>query len=166
VLTPFQAYPTQDGYLVVAAARDSFWQKFCKVIQREDLVTDPRFKGNQIRTKNHKELEKEVGQALKSKRTAEWVDLMIQADIPCGPVNRVDELAQDPHTAAREMIAEVKHSRAGNLKVVNSPIKLSRTPVKLEKANPELGENTDEILGGLLGYSREEIASLKAEKAI
>ncbi len=166
VLTPFQAYPTQDGYLVVAAPRDTFWQKFCKVIQREDLVTDPRFKGNQIRTQNHKELEKEVTQALRSKSTAEWVELMIREDIPCGPVNRVDELAQDPHTATREMIAEVKHSKAGNLKVVNSPIKLSRTPVRLEKADPELGENTEEILTALLGYSREEIASLKAEKAI
>jgi CoA:oxalate CoA-transferase len=166
VLTPFQAYPTRDGYLVVAAARDPFWQKFCKVIQREDLVTDPRFKGNQIRTKNHKELEKEVTQALKGKTTAEWVDLMIREDIPCGPVNRVDELAQDPHTAAREMIAEVKHSKAGNLKVVNSPIKLSRTPVKLEKADPELGENTEDILTGLLGYRREDIAGLREEKAI
>ena len=166
VLTPFQAYPTRDGHLVVAAARDPFWQKFCKVIQREDLVTDPRFKGNQIRTKNHKELEKEVTQALKDKTTAEWVDLMIQEDIPCGPVNSVPHLAEDPHTLAREMIAEVKHSKAGNLKVVNSPIKLSRTPVKLEKANPELGENTEEILTGLLGYSREDIASLREEKAI
>jgi CoA:oxalate CoA-transferase len=166
VLTPFQAYPTRDGYLVVAAARDPFWQKFCKVIQREDLVTDPRFKGNQIRTKNHKELEKEVTQALKSKSTAEWVELMIREDIPCGPMNRVDELAQDPHTAVREMIAEVKHSKAGNLKVVNSPIKLSRTPVKLEKANPELGENTEDILTGLLGYRREDIAGLREEKAI
>jgi CoA:oxalate CoA-transferase len=166
VLTPFQAYPTRDGYLVVAAARDPFWQKFCKVIQREDLVMDPRFKGNQIRTKNHKELEKEVTQALKSKSTAEWVALMIREDIPCGPVNRVDELAQDPHTAAREMIAEVKHSKAGNLKVMNSPIKLSRTPVRLEKANPEVGENTEEILTGLLGYRREEITRLREEKAI
>jgi CoA:oxalate CoA-transferase len=166
VLTPFQAYPTRDGYLVVAAARDPFWQKFCKVIQREDLVTDARFKENPVRTKNHKELEKEVTEALKSKTTVEWVDLMIREDIPCGPVNSVPQLAEDPHTLAREMIAEVKHSKAGNLKVVNNPIKLSRTPVKLEKANPELGENTEEILAGLLGYSREKIAGLKSEKAI
>ena len=166
VLTPFQAYPTGDGYLVVAAARDPSWTNFCKVIQREDLATDPRFKDILTRTKNHEAFEKEVTQALKSKTTAEWVDLMIRADIPCGPVNRVDELARDPHTAAREMITEVKHSKAGSLKVVNSPIKLSRTPVKLEKANPELGENTEEILAGLLGYSREEIAGLRSEKAI
>jgi CoA:oxalate CoA-transferase len=166
VLTPFQAYPTRDGYLVVAAARDPFWQKFCKVIGREDLVTDARFKENPVRTKNHKELEKEVIEALKSKTTEEWVDLMIREDIPCGPVNTVPQLAGDPHTLAREMIAEVKHSKAGNLKVVNNPIKLSRTPVKLEKANPELGENTEEILAGLLGYSREKIAGLKSEKAI
>jgi len=166
VLTPFQAYPTRDGYLVVAAARDPSWTQFCKVIRREDLTTDPRFKDIRIRTKNHQELEKEVIEALKAKTTAEWVDLMIQADIPCGPVNSVPQLAEDPHTLARDMIAEVKHSKAGNLKVVNNPIKLSRTPVKLEKANPELGEDTEEILTGLLGYSREEIAGLKSEKAI
>jgi CoA:oxalate CoA-transferase len=166
VLTPFQAYPTRDGYLVVAAARDPSWTRFCQVIQREDLVTDPRFKDIPTRTKKHQELEKEVTEALKSRTTAEWLDLMIQADIPCGPVNRVDELARDPNTATREMIADVKHSKAGNLKVVNSPIKLSRTPVKLEKASPELGENTEEILTGLLEYSREDVASLRTEKTI
>jgi len=91
---------------------------------------------------------------------------MIQADIPCGPVNSVPQLAEEPHTQAREMIVEVRHTKAGNLKVVNSPIKLSRTPVKLEKANPELGEDTEEILTRVLGYSRQEIASLREEKAI
>jgi len=79
----------------------------------EDLISDPRFKDVPIRTKNHRELEKEVTEALKGKTTAEWVDLMVRADIPCGPVNRVDELARDPHTAAREMITEVRHSKAG-----------------------------------------------------
>ncbi|NWF57511.1 MAG: CoA transferase [Syntrophaceae bacterium] len=166
VLTPFQAYPTQDGYLVVAAARDPAWTQFCKVIQREDLPSDPRFQDIRVRTQNHKELEKEVNEALKAKTTQEWVALMIQADIPCGPVNSIPQIAEDPHTQAREMIVQVKHSKAGNLKVVNSPIKLSRTPVRLERANPELGENTEEILAGLLGYSREEIAGLKTERAI
>ena len=72
----------------------------------------------------------------------------------------------DPHTAAREMIANVVHSQGKTFKVVNSPIKLSRTPVKVVKASPELGENTEEILTGLLGVSKEEIATLRAEKAI
>jgi CoA:oxalate CoA-transferase len=166
VLTPFQAYPTRDGYLVVAAARDPAWTQFCKVIQREDLPSDPRFQDIRVRTQNHKELEKEVNEALKAKTTQEWVALMIQADIPCGPVNSIPQIAEDPHTQAREMIVQVKHSKAGKLKVVNSPIKLSRTPVRLERANPELGENTEEILAGLLGYSREEIAGLKTERAI
>jgi len=76
--------PTGDGYLVVAAARDPSWTNFCKVIQREDLAADPRFKDILTRTKNHEAFEKEVTQALKSKTTAEWVDLMIRADIPAG----------------------------------------------------------------------------------
>ena len=98
--------------------------------------------------------------------TAEWVAEMVHADIACGPINRVDELARDPHTAAREMITEVKHSKAGRLRVVNSPIKLSRTPVKLEKAYPELGEHTEEVLVNLLGFSKEELTKLREEKAI
>ncbi len=166
VLTPFQSLPTKDGYIALAAAREDWWQKFCGIIGRPDLPQDERFKNNVLRTKNHKELEKILSEATRQRLTSEWVALMDKNDIACGPVNTIDQIAADPHTAARNMIRQVKHTTAGMLRVVNSPIKLSRTPVNIEKASPELGEHTEEILKELLGYSNEIINRLRSEKAI
>ena len=166
VLTPFQALPTRDGYIVVAVARQDWWEKFCNLINRSDLISDERFKTNPDRTKNHKDLEAILKGITRTRTTSEWVADMEKADIACGPVNTVPQVASDPHTLAREMIAQVKHTQAGMLRVVNSPIKLSRTPVNLERASPVLGEHTEEVFGNLLGLSREDLAKLKEEKAI
>jgi len=166
VNTPFQALPTKDGYMVVAAARQDWWEKFCQLINRTDLIGDKRFKSNRTRTENHRELEEILSAVTKTRPTSEWVADMEKIDIACGPVNTIPQVASDPHTIAREMIAQVEHTKAGVLKVVNSPIKLSRTPVKLERASPELGEHTEEVFRDLLGLSKEQLARLKEEKAI
>jgi len=164
--TPFQAFPTQDGYIVLAASEERFWQRLCQVINRLDLPRDERFKDNPSRTRNHDQLEPILKEITQTKKTAEWVALMDKNDIPCGPVNSIDQVVDDPHTAAREMITEVEHSKAGRLKVVNSPLKLSRTPVKIERACPELGEHTEEVLQNLLGFSQEKITELRSLQAI
>ena len=166
VLTPFQALPTKDGYIVVAVPREDWWQKFCHLINRQDLLADDRFKDNPSRTKNHKDLEDILSAVTRTRTTVEWVAAMEKIDVACGPVNTVDQVAQDPHTIAREMIARVRHPQAGMLRVVNSPIKLSRTPVKLERASPQVGEHTNEILKTLLGLTEEEVAGLRSGKAI
>jgi CoA:oxalate CoA-transferase len=147
-------------------ARQDWWEKFCNLINRSDLISDERFKTNPDRTKNHKDLEAILKGITRTRTTSEWVADMEKADIACGPVNTVPQVASDPHTLAREMIAQVKHTQAGMLRVVNSPIKLSRTPVNLERASPVLGEHTEEVFGNLLGLSREDLAKLKEEKAI
>lgn len=164
--TPFQAFPTQDGHIVLAAGEERFWQRLCQVINRPDLLRDERFKDNPSRTRNHDQLEPILKEITQTKKTAEWVALMDKSDIPCGPVNSIDQVVNDPHTAAREMITEVEHSKAGRLKVVNSPLKLSRTPVKIERACPELGEHTEEVLQNLLGFSQEKITELRSLQAI
>jgi len=164
--TPFQAFPTQDGHIVLAAGEERFWQRLCQVINRPDLLGDERFKDNPSRTRNHDQLEPILKEITRTKKTAEWVALMDKNDIPCGPVNSIDQVVNDPHTAAREMITEVEHSKAGRLKVINSPLKLSRTPVKIERACPELGEHTEEVLQNLLGFSQEKITELRSLQAI
>jgi CoA:oxalate CoA-transferase len=166
VLTPFQAFPTQDGYIVLAIPREEWWQKFCQVINRQDLLPDERLKDNLSRTKNHKQLEEILSEITRTRTTSEWVAEMERNDIPCGPVHTIDQVACDPYTVSREMIVQVKHAKAGMLKVVNSPIKLSRTPVKIDKACPELGEHTEEVLTNLLGFNKEDIAKLREQKVI
>ncbi len=136
------------------------------MINRPDLILDERFKDNPSRTKNHKELGPIITEIMRTRTTSDWVAAMDKIDIASGPVNTIDQMASDPHTKAREMIVEVKHSKVKNMKVVNSPIKLSRTPVKVKKASPDLGEDTDEILANLLGLNSKEIADLRSTKVV
>ena len=108
-------------------------EKFCKLLKREDLIADERFKTNPDRTKNHKALEEILSAATRTRNTADWVSDMEKLDVACGPLNAIPQVAADPNTAARDIIREVKHSTAGMLKVVNNPVKLSRTPVNFKK---------------------------------
>ncbi len=168
VITPFQAFQTKDGYIAVAlrgGVKDQ-WPLFCAAIERVDLIDDPRFEDGWERTQNYKDLEPILTDVMKTRTTREWVEELEQAGIPCGPVNTIDQAAGDPQVAARDMIIEVEHPEAGKFGVVNTPFKFSRTPYKVERASPELGEHTHEILNKLLGMTKEEISKLEDSGAI
>ncbi len=163
VFTPFQVFPTKDGYIAVAmmgGVRDQ-WPLYCATIGRLDIIDDERFQTGWLRTQNYEALEPTLTEAMKTKTTQEWLEELEQAGIPCGPVNTIDKVAADPQIQAREMIVEVHHSRAGSFKVSNTPIKLSRTPSKLERASPDLGEHTKEVLTGLLEMTEQELVDLE-----
>ncbi|MDP2917063.1 MAG: CaiB/BaiF CoA-transferase family protein [Dehalococcoidia bacterium] len=168
VIAPFQAFPTKDGYIAVAmrgGVKDQ-WPLFCAVIGRLEIMDDPRFKTGWLRTQNYDALEPILNEAIKDKTTAEWIQELEQADIPCGPVNTIPQVAADPQVQARNMFAEIEHPKAGKLRVVNTPFKFSRNECRVEKASPELGEHTEEILTGLLGMTVEEVGRLREQQAI
>jgi len=98
---------------------------------------------------------------MKAKTTIEWVEDLEEVGIPCSPVNSIDQVASDPQIAAREMIIDVQHPKAGRFKVVNTPFKFSRTPCTVERASPDLGEHTQDVLSHLLEMTDEEISTLK-----
>jgi len=163
VMTPFQAFQTKDGYIAVAlrgGIKDQ-WPLFCAAIDRVDIIDDPRFEDGWMRTQNYKVLEPILTDAMKTRTTQEWVIELEQAGIPCGPVNTIEQAAGDPQINARDMIIEVEHEEAGKFRVVNTPFKFSRTPYKVEKASPDLGQHTREVLSRLLGMTRQEIEKLK-----
>jgi CoA:oxalate CoA-transferase len=168
VFTPFQVFPTKDGYIAVATmggAQDQ-WPLYCATIGLMDLIDDERFQTGWMRTQNYEVLEPILTEAMKAKTTQQWLEEFEKVDIPCGPVNTIDKVAADPQILAREMIAEVEHPEAGSFKVANTPVKLSRTPAKLGKASPDLGENTEEVLSSLLGMKQEELRELKESGVI
>ena len=163
VFTPFQVFPTKDGYIAIAmmgGVRDQ-WPLYCAIIGHLELIDDERFQTGWLRTQNYEVLEPILNEAMKTKTTQEWLEELEQAEIPCGPVNTIDKVAADPQTQAREMIIDVHHPKAGSFKVTNTPIKLSRTPSKLERASPDLGEHTKEVLGELLGMAEPDLLDLK-----
>ncbi|HUT67599.1 MAG TPA: CaiB/BaiF CoA-transferase family protein [Dehalococcoidales bacterium] len=163
VITPFQAFQTKDGYIALAlrgGIKDQ-WPLFCAAIDRVDIIDDPRFEDGWLRTQNYQALESILTDAMKTRTTREWVEELERADIPCGPVNNIEQAASDPQIKARGMIINVRHPEAGNFRVVNSPFKFSRTPCKVERASPDLGQHTQDVLSRLLGMSHQEIVQLK-----
>jgi len=162
-ITPFEPFDTADGQLMIAAGNDVLWSTFCKALEREDLLEDPRFKTNPLRTSNHSELRPLLAATLKNKTTSRWRQLLDDAGVPNGPINSVDKVVTDPQIIAREMIVEVDHPVAGKTMLPGVPIKLSKTPGTIRQPAPLLGQHTAEILSEVLGYSQEKIAALEEQ---
>ena len=162
---PYQAFPTEDGWINVGGANQSNWERIAKVIGRPELAADERFVDNGQRMKNLAALTPLIAERLKSRPSADWIREFEAAGVPVGPVNRIGDMLADPQVAAREMVVEVDHPRAGRMKALGSPIKFSDTPGAVTRAAPLLGEHTREILGSL-GYSRAEIGKLEQEGAV
>ena len=162
-IAPFDVFEAQDGWFVIGVGNDMLWERFCKAINKTDLLKDPRFSTNPQRSENYQALKPIITHWSKIKTVQEVLDILLQAGVPVGEVNTIDKIVEDPNVKLREMIVEVEHPQAGKVKITDSPIKLSLTPGKVEKASPLLGQHTEEILKKLLGFSKEKINSLKKE---
>ena len=161
--TPFQAFPTKDGYLVLAlwGGKENQWEMLCALLGTPELIYDERFATNADRTENHAELEPIMFDAMKKRSTAEWLREFDAIGIPCGPLNTIPEAAEHPQVRARDMLVEVDHPVAGKLPLANTPVKLSRTPGGIKGPAPAIGQHTDEVLRDLLSVSDAEIATLR-----
>jgi CoA:oxalate CoA-transferase len=166
ILTPFQIFPTKTDNMVIVAHRGKYWNKLCHIIDRPDLVNDPRFEDGTIRTKNHKILETILIESFKTKTRDEWFKIFDEHEMIYGPVNNIEQIITDPHFNERQMFVEVQHPRLGKLKVVGTPMKFSRTPCQIETASPGLGEHTEEILREKLNLTSAEISNLRSETVI
>lgn len=168
LFTPFQAFETADGYVVVAMVgglKDQ-WPLFCAAIDRVDLIYDERFQDGNTRTAHYAELEPILADAMRQRTTAEWIAELAAMDIPCGPINDVAEAVALPHFALRDMIVSVDDPVAGPLRLVGTPFKLSRTPPAIDQPAPQMGEHTDAVLASMLGLDDDEIAALREEGVI
>ncbi|MBI4571352.1 MAG: CoA transferase [Chloroflexi bacterium] len=166
--TPFQAFPTRDGWIVLAVSWgvENQWELFCALIERPELISDARFDTPHARTANHAALEPLLNEALRQRTTAAWLREFDAIGLPCGPLNDIAQAAALPQVQAREMLVEVEHPAIGKLPLANTPVKLSRTPGAIKGPSPALGEHTDEVLRALLGMGDEEIARLRARGTI
>ena len=168
VFTPFQAFQTADNWIVIAMVGGfgDQWPLFCATIGRLDLIDVPEYADGGLRTKNYSALEPQLSAALRTKSTTEWLRLLGDAGIPCGPVNTIDKVAADPQIAAREMIVNVPAGNGASVRLVNTPIKLSRTPGTVESLSPELSEHTAEVLGHRLGLAAPQIETLRQQGVV
>jgi crotonobetainyl-CoA:carnitine CoA-transferase CaiB-like acyl-CoA transferase len=161
---PYQALRTRDGHITVAGNNQRLWARLCAAVGREDLVDDPRFATNDARMANRPALAAELESALQHRDTDEWVQVLLDAGVPAGPINDYAQVFADPHTQARAMMVEMEHPVEGTVRGLGIPVKLSGTPGQIRRAAPLLGEHTAEVLAEL-GCSEEEIAALEAATA-
>ncbi|MFD1719593.1 CaiB/BaiF CoA transferase family protein [Georgenia deserti] len=147
---PYQALATRDGYITVGANNQRLWERLCRALGDEALAADPRFASNMDRMTNLPELVTILERHLAAKDTHEWVDILLEAGVPAGPIQNYREiLDEDPHVKARGMVSTFTHPTDGEVPVLSSPIRLSQTPAAIYRHAPLLGEHNDGVLGAI-----------------
>ena len=164
-LVPYQSFQASDGYFILGVANQGLWERFCQGIGRTDLLEDPRFKTNDDRVAHRAECVAALSEIFKTRPVAEWVEIIEECGVPCGPINRVDDVVHNPQVNARNMIAELTHPNVPDLKIPNSPLKLGETPAEIKRPPPLLGQHNKEILTEL-GYGPDDINSLRQKGVI
>ncbi|MBR0660419.1 CaiB/BaiF CoA transferase family protein [Neoroseomonas oryzicola] len=165
-ISPYQEFPTKDGYIILAVGNDPTFERFCKAFGQEHLLADERFATNPRRVANRDLVTQTLTPVMKTRTTTEWVEALEAQKIGCGPINTLKDVFADPHVNARNMTLEMDHGSGAKVKVIANPVKLSATPPTYRSAPPVLGEHTEEVLSGLLGMSAEEIAALRAKSIL
>jgi crotonobetainyl-CoA:carnitine CoA-transferase CaiB-like acyl-CoA transferase len=162
-IVPYQVFATADGHLVLAVANDAQFKRFCAVAGFDALTADTRFATNGERVANRDALVALLKPAFATRATQDWIALLETANVPCGPINRVDQVFSDPQAVARGLTVSLDHAAAGPIDLVASPLRLSATPPEYRNAPPTLGQHTEEILKGVLGLSSGDIEALRKD---
>ena len=165
-IVPYQDFPTADSDMILAIGNDGQWGKFCAVAGRPEWAVDARFATNPQRVVNRAVLIPLLRQATVMRTTAEWVAALEAAGVPCGPINRIDEVFADPQVRSRGVRIELPHPLAGTVPLVANPIRLSASPLRYDRAPPTLGQHTDEVLAQWLGLDSAAIAALRSRHVL
>lgn len=161
IIVPYQTFPASDGWMIVAAGNDSQYRHFVTAGGEEHLADNPLFKSNPLRVEHRKKLIPLLEVMTRKKTKSEWISLLEKANVPCGPINNFKEVFENEQVIARKVQINVPHPTVGNMKLVASPMKLSKTPTEVRMAPPTLGQHTAEILHERLKLTDESIASLR-----
>lgn len=158
---PYGVYPVEDGYILIATFNDREFGRLANVLGHPEWVEDARFAKNGARVKNRTDLKAAVTEALKGRTKADWVRILNEATVSCGPINKMDDIEADPQVAARGMIVEMKHPQLGAIRSPAAPYRFSESQASYRHAPPLVGEHSEELLREVLAMSAEDVAALR-----
>ncbi len=159
-IAPYQVYPARDGHIILTIGNDTQFQRFCNAIGQPDFAEDPRFRTIRDRVANRAAMNQRLEAITRTRGVEEWVKLLEEAQVPCGPINTIDRVFNDPQVIERGMRLDLDHPLYGRVPGINNPIRFSETPLNLTEAPPVLGQHTHQVLSGL-GLSDDEFAKLQ-----
>ena len=166
-IVPYQSFETQDGYIIIAIGNNDQFKRFCTALGKQAWAGDERFEQNSSRVTNRDVLVPMIADVIKTKSTQDWMNLLNDSDVPCGPVNTMDKVFAMEQIQRRGMEITMTHDLAADpVHLVGSPLKLSETPASYDAPPPILGQHTQEVLKNLLGLSDEEVSKLSQDKII
>lgn len=165
-IVPYQDFPTADGAMIIAVGNDGQFAALCKVLGHPEWAKDERFATNTLRVKHRETVIGLLSSVTATRPTTDWVKACEGVGVPCGPINDLKAVFDDPHVQARKLKIEMPHPTAGTMPLVGSPIRMSATPVEYRLPPPLLGQHTLAVLEEVLGLSREEIATLADRKIV
>ncbi|MBI1943196.1 MAG: CoA transferase [Betaproteobacteria bacterium] len=162
-VVPYEVFPTADGHIILAVGNDGQFERFCEVAGCPELAQEPRFKTMSQRIVHRAELIPLIAEIMRGRSKREWIEQLESANVPCGPINNMKEVFEDPQVLHRRLRVDIDHPLGGAAPVVASPLRLSETPVEYRLAPPTLGQHNEEVLRGLLGRSDAELRRLKQD---
>jgi formyl-CoA transferase len=164
---PYDSFKAVDGSLVIACGNDKLWAILCKIMDMPEYISDERYNTNIKRVEKNVDIKEIVQKWSTTKKVDEIIEELLEAGVPCAPINNIEQIVKDPHIAgAREMFVEIEHPIAGNMKITGSHIKLSETNSAIKTPAPLLGQHNEEILAEFLGYDSEKVKELKTGRII
>jgi formyl-CoA transferase len=162
---PTGVFPTSDGHINIAAAGEHIFARFCQTVGLARLLEDPQFADAASRSKNRLAINQIISEVTKQQSSSDLIAKLNQAGVPCGPINRMDQVFADPQVQHLGMAAALHHETLGDIAVVNQPVKLSRTPSHIAHPTPEKGEHTEQVLKEY-GYDDKAIAGFRERKIV
>ena len=160
-IVPYQTFKTRDGHIIIAVGTDRQFREFCRIAGIAHIADDPRFSTNRGRVENRKELVSLLIDPIKTRSTGEWIALLEAAAVPCGPINRIDEVFADPQVIARGIQITLSRPDGAVTPGVANPIRLSATPIDYDRAPPALGDGTATVLKTVLGLAEGDVEALR-----
>ena len=165
-IVPYQAFATADGHIILAVGNQAQFERLCNVLEQPDWLKDKRYSSNSARVDNRQTLCAEISQLLLQRNSQDWLSLFEQQQIPCGPINNLEQVFSHAQLQARNMLVNIKEPRSGEIQLPANPINYSRTPIHYSSPPPQLGNDTESILNHYLEYSAIDIAELRKKTII